>query len=453
MHHAVAATRDAEARARTAGRVAVDLESWPRRVPRSTPASRGWRSASCSIRSTSIFRRSPGEPATSYLAPALRHALGGPRAAIDARAARAARPDRAPRARTRRCAGSARRSIPRRDAGGELSEGARHRRERLHRRRRRARAAGQAASHVRVLLRPGTTPNVPEPAAVEIVRRRSARRVRGAHGRRGLHGDLPRRRRCTRSLADRTELHAINVGGTRNVLDAARAVGRARRPHLEHLDDRRHARRRDPRRAPGCRPASAPGPYKESKWQAEQMVREEAQRGPRRGHRQPDVSDRLGRREADADRRADPRLPERPHPRVRRHRDERGRRRRRRRGPLARVRARAARRALHPRQREPDDARAARAARADLGPQGAARAAAVRRGARARRTPMRSSRGAGSGVARVPLEGVRTAQEIRFASSARAVRELGLPQTPVRTALEKAVRWFQQHRTQKGVRS
>ena len=43
---------------------------------------------------------------------------------------------------------------------------------------------------------------------------------------------------------------------------------------------------------------------------------------------------------------------------------------------------------------------------------------------------------------RVPLEGVRTAREIRFASSARAIRELGLPQTPLATTLEKAVRWF-----------
>jgi len=43
---------------------------------------------------------------------------------------------------------------------------------------------------------------------------------------------------------------------------------------------------------------------------------------------------------------------------------------------------------------------------------------------------------------RVPLEGVRTAREIRFASSARAVRELGLPQTNVHTAVAKAVRWF-----------
>src|SRR5262249_47642864 len=48
------------------------------------------------------------------------------------------------------------------------------------------------------------------------------------------------------------------------------------------------------------------------------------------------------------------------------------------------------------------------------------------------------------GRARIPLEGVRTAQEVRFASSARAVRELGLPQTPLHMALEKAVRWFQQ---------
>jgi hypothetical protein len=46
---------------------------------------------------------------------------------------------------------------------------------------------------------------------------------------------------------------------------------------------------------------------------------------------------------------------------------------------------------------------------------------------------------------RVPLEAVRTAQEIRFASSARGVSELGLPQTSVDTALEKSVRWFHDH--------
>jgi dihydroflavonol-4-reductase len=47
-------------------------------------------------------------------------------------------------------------------------------------------------------------------------------------------------------------------------------------------------------------------------------------------------------------------------------------------------------------------------------------------------------------VPRVPLEGVRTAREIRFANCSRAVRELGLVQTPIRETLEKAVRWFQQ---------
>jgi dihydroflavonol-4-reductase len=44
----------------------------------------------------------------------------------------------------------------------------------------------------------------------------------------------------------------------------------------------------------------------------------------------------------------------------------------------------------------------------------------------------------------IPLEGVRTAREIMFASSLRAVRELGLRQTPIREALTKAVRWFEE---------
>src|SRR5204862_285632 len=44
---------------------------------------------------------------------------------------------------------------------------------------------------------------------------------------------------------------------------------------------------------------------------------------------------------------------------------------------------------------------------------------------------------------RIPLEGVRTAREVMFARCSRAVQELGLPQTPVRTALAKAVRWFE----------
>ncbi len=44
---------------------------------------------------------------------------------------------------------------------------------------------------------------------------------------------------------------------------------------------------------------------------------------------------------------------------------------------------------------------------------------------------------------RIPLEGVRMARKKMFFDSSRAVDALGLPQTPVEPALERAVRWFQ----------
>ena len=47
---------------------------------------------------------------------------------------------------------------------------------------------------------------------------------------------------------------------------------------------------------------------------------------------------------------------------------------------------------------------------------------------------------------RIPLEGMRVAKKPMYVSSAKAVRELGLPQSPVEEALEKAVRWFRDHR-------
>ncbi len=43
---------------------------------------------------------------------------------------------------------------------------------------------------------------------------------------------------------------------------------------------------------------------------------------------------------------------------------------------------------------------------------------------------------------RIPLEGMRVARKPMYVSSAKAIRELGLPQSPVEGALEKAVRWF-----------
>ncbi len=42
----------------------------------------------------------------------------------------------------------------------------------------------------------------------------------------------------------------------------------------------------------------------------------------------------------------------------------------------------------------------------------------------------------------IPVAGVRMAGKFMFFDSSKAVNELGLPQTPVETALEKAVDWF-----------
>ncbi|GBD11655.1 3 beta-hydroxysteroid dehydrogenase/Delta 5--_4-isomerase [bacterium HR23] len=47
---------------------------------------------------------------------------------------------------------------------------------------------------------------------------------------------------------------------------------------------------------------------------------------------------------------------------------------------------------------------------------------------------------------RLPLEGVLHAREWRIADCGKAVRELGLPQSPIEDALERAVRWFVDHR-------
>jgi dihydroflavonol-4-reductase len=46
---------------------------------------------------------------------------------------------------------------------------------------------------------------------------------------------------------------------------------------------------------------------------------------------------------------------------------------------------------------------------------------------------------------RIPLEGVRMAKYTMHYDSSKALRELGLPQTPVEVALDKAVAWFKDH--------
>jgi len=47
---------------------------------------------------------------------------------------------------------------------------------------------------------------------------------------------------------------------------------------------------------------------------------------------------------------------------------------------------------------------------------------------------------------RIPLEGVKMAKYVMHYDCSKAIRELGLPQTPVPVALEKAVRWFKDNR-------
>ncbi|WP_447983878.1 hopanoid-associated sugar epimerase [Nitrospira sp. Nam74] len=46
---------------------------------------------------------------------------------------------------------------------------------------------------------------------------------------------------------------------------------------------------------------------------------------------------------------------------------------------------------------------------------------------------------------RIPLDGVRMAKYRMHYDSSKAIRELGLPQTPIETALKKAVTWFRAH--------
>lgn len=46
---------------------------------------------------------------------------------------------------------------------------------------------------------------------------------------------------------------------------------------------------------------------------------------------------------------------------------------------------------------------------------------------------------------RIPLEGVKMAKYLMHYDCSKAIRELGIPQTPPEVALEKAVRWFREH--------
>jgi dihydroflavonol-4-reductase len=290
---------------------------------------------------------------------------------------------------------------------------------------------------VRVLLRSGSTPNVQDPGAVEIA-----------------YGDL-RDVSVVRSVAtgcdaifhvgglysfsaNRDELRAINIGGTRNVLEAARGVG-ARVVYtssISTIGGMRNSVIPDENQDAG---ASAPGPYKESKWHAEQLVRQEVRRGadaiivnptfpigwgdvkptPTGAVIRDFLAGRIpayldtGMNIVDIDDVAEGH-------RLALEHGRRGER-------YILGNANLTMKELLEQLADISGRRAPRVRIPYAVALGMAHADALISG--------RSSR--------IPLEGVRTAQEIRFASSARAVRELGLPQTPVRTALEKAVLWFQ----------
>jgi len=301
-----------------------------------------------------------------------------------------------------------------------------------------ARALVARGVRVRAMLRPGAVPNLPEPRAIEAVAGdlRDARAVRAAA------------RGCAAVFhvgglysfaAGAGELHAANVIGTRHVIAAAHAAG-ARLIHtssISTIGGMRGGVVPDERQ----RATAAPGPYKHSKWCAEQLVADAAARGldavivnptfpigwgdvkptPTGAVIRDFLAGRLpayvetGMNVVDVDDVAEGHW-------LAFERGQRGERyilgnanltMRELLGELAALSGRPA-----PRLRLPY-AVALGLAHAD---------AMIARLV---------------GRARIPLEGVRTAREIRFASSARAVRELGLPQTPVRTALEKAVRWFQ----------
>jgi dihydroflavonol-4-reductase len=314
-----------------------------------------------------------------------------------------------------------------------------------------ARALLRRGADVRVLLRPGTEPNLAEPAEVEIARGdlRDAQAVSAAV--RGC--DAVFHVGALYSFtAPASEVLAVNVGGTRNVIEAVRAEGSrlVYTSSIATIGGMHNGVLPDEQ----CMPVgSPPGPYKRSKWEAEALVRQEAQRGldavivnptfpVGEGDVKPTPTGCLirdflegrmpayvdtGMNVVDVDDVAEGEL-------LAFDRGQRGERyilghanltMREFLEELAIIAGRTP-----PRFRMPH-----------LVALGLAHAEAFVTGRILGRTP------------RIPLEGVRTAREIMFASSRRAVRELGLRQTPIREVLTKAVRWFEERarREQRGV--
>src|SRR6266478_9786017 len=140
-----------------------------------------------------------------------------------------------------------------------------------------ARALLLRGAEVRVLLRPGSVPNVPEAAEVEIARGdlRDAQAVCAAAS--GCDA-IFHVAALYSFAAPASEVLAVNVGGTRNVIAATRAAG-ARLVYtssIATIGGMRDGALPNELSSPTGPP---PGPYKKSKWEAEALVREEAARG------------------------------------------------------------------------------------------------------------------------------------------------------------------------------
>jgi dihydroflavonol-4-reductase len=304
-----------------------------------------------------------------------------------------------------------------------------------------ARALLARGVEVRVLLRAGSAPNLPDANAVEMVRGdlRDAQAVSAAA--RGCDAIFHVGALYSFS-APASDVLASNVGGTRNVIAAARESG-ARLVYtssIATIGGVRDGIVPDEE----CTPVGAPpGPYKKSKWEAEALVREEARRGldvvivnptfpigwgdvkptPTGAVIRDFLDGKIpayvdtGMNVVDVDDVAEGEL-------LAFERGQRGERyilghgNRTMREFLAELAEVSQRKA--PRLRIPH-----------VLALGLAHADAFVTGRIRGRVP------------RIPLEGVRTAREIMFADCRRAVRELGLRQTPIREALAKAVHWFE----------
>jgi dihydroflavonol-4-reductase len=46
---------------------------------------------------------------------------------------------------------------------------------------------------------------------------------------------------------------------------------------------------------------------------------------------------------------------------------------------------------------------------------------------------------------RIPVSAVKASRHFRHFECSKAIRELGLPQTPIEASFEKAIRWFRQN--------